>query len=85
MPYMATWDDIATAGTSRTVELGERPAIRTTLQGNVTITASWTETENSDVSKLNEQYGRIINNVTLVMPHPGISSLKPESRAKLTW
>jgi hypothetical protein len=73
---VAAWDDISTAGTSDAVELGKRPAIRTTIQENFTIAANWAETENSDVAKLLKKHGRIINNLTLIIPRPGTSLLR---------
>ncbi|KAH6687758.1 hypothetical protein F5X68DRAFT_239145 [Plectosphaerella plurivora] len=83
MPYLAAWDDFKRADINQPTEMHVRRGIRTTLQENVTLVAKWVETENSDVLGSKEQYGRIINNVTLAIPHPGLYSAATDKTNKI--
>ena len=71
----STWHDINVNGTSLIKDMGGRPAGTASLYDNITLTAAWIENENSNVTKNFEKWERIINNVTLAMPHPGKLSL----------
>ncbi|KAG6040223.1 hypothetical protein E4U41_001200 [Claviceps citrina] len=70
--FISTWADIKQNGTSTANELKERPTGKHSLYENTTMTATWTETEFGNVTANFERYGRIINNVTMAMPHPGV-------------
>ncbi|KAG5979286.1 hypothetical protein E4U55_005339 [Claviceps digitariae] len=70
--FMSTWANIKENGTSVAVELKNRPAGKHSLYENTTMTAAWIETEYGNVTANFEKYGRIINNVTMAMPHPGV-------------
>ncbi|KAH6690316.1 hypothetical protein F5X68DRAFT_229650 [Plectosphaerella plurivora] len=72
LSFLNTWNDINKNGTSMEMELKNRPVGTSLLYDNTTMTAAWIETEHSNVTKLHEEYSRIINNVTLAMPHPGV-------------
>lgn len=41
------------------------------LYDNVTMVGTWIETQFSDVQQNSATYGRVVNNVSLAMPHPG--------------
>jgi len=66
----SNWTDIIKAGTPVS-NIFERPTATASLYGNTTLRGSWIETEYSDVAAAFKKYGRIINNVTMAMPHPG--------------
>lgn len=51
--------------------MSNRPPVTATLYDNVTVTGTWINTEYSDPMTRYEEYKRIINNVTLAVPHPG--------------
>ncbi|KAF7563202.1 hypothetical protein G7046_g905 [Stylonectria norvegica] len=70
--FMSTWTSINENGTSITTDLAERPPGSTLLYDNTTMTSAWIETEHSNVTAHWTTYGRIINNVTLASPHPGV-------------
>lgn len=72
LSFMATWSDVYENGTSKLTEMKDRPRPTSLLYGNMTMTASWIETQHSNVTASFEKYGRIINNVTMAMPHPGV-------------
>ncbi|KAI8676270.1 hypothetical protein NCS56_00514400 [Fusarium sp. Ph1] len=60
----------------------QRPAGHTLLHDNVTIEATRVDTEFSDVVALYERWGRIVDNVTVSIPHPGVWSASrfPENK-----
>lgn len=70
--FMTTWTNINENGTSIFDDLIQRPAGTTLLYDNTTMSSSWIETEHSNVTGHFEKYSRIINNVTLALPHPGV-------------
>ncbi|KAH8592964.1 hypothetical protein B0O99DRAFT_689178 [Bisporella sp. PMI_857] len=53
-------------------DLSHRPKATALLHHNTTVTGSWALTEWSNVTESYIKYKRVINNVTMVMPHPGI-------------
>ncbi|KAK3945909.1 hypothetical protein QBC46DRAFT_402992 [Diplogelasinospora grovesii] len=68
--FMAMWQDFGANNTG--AEMADRPAGTAILFDNTTLTAAWIESEFSDPKKNFATYGRIVNNVTLAMPHPGV-------------
>ncbi|XWW93303.1 hypothetical protein V2A60_001235 [Cordyceps javanica] len=71
--FMGIWAAIKTNGSSTVRDLAKRPAGIASLNGNTTLYGSWIETEHSNVPAHFNETGRIINNVTLAMPHPGVA------------
>jgi len=53
-------------------QLEDRPTGKHNLFDNTTMDSSWIETEYSDVRASFRDHERVINNVTLAMPHPGV-------------
>ena len=47
---------------------------------NTTVTGSWVEIENSDVNPAYEKHNRIINNITMAMPHAGVFAAPDDPR-----
>ncbi|KAG6166201.1 hypothetical protein E4U11_008359 [Claviceps purpurea] len=70
--FMSTWADMKASGTSIVQELKDRPTGKHLLYENITMTATWLDTDYSNVTASSEKYGRIVNNVTMAMPHPGV-------------
>lgn len=72
------WPDIlnfisAWAYTSNASEnVAERPQVESMLYDNVTVYGTWIETQYSNVSASYDRWSRIVNNVSLAMPHPGV-------------
>lgn len=58
-----------------------RPPVTATLYDNVTVTGTWINTEHSDPMTSYEKYKRIVNNVTLAVPHPGKFILQSVKKA----
>ncbi|RYO95541.1 hypothetical protein DL764_007663 [Monosporascus ibericus] len=72
--FMDVWTHIHDDGTSLETEPGKRPNGKHNLFDNTTMVSSWIETEYGDVAANFEAHNRIINNVTIAMPHPGVYS-----------
>jgi hypothetical protein len=69
--FMSRWDERQQSNRS-SQRIADRPAGSTLLYDNTTLWASWIETEHSDVKAQFDQNDRIINNVTMAYPHPGL-------------
>ncbi|KAK1981166.1 hypothetical protein LZ30DRAFT_750235 [Colletotrichum cereale] len=72
MSFLGDWDAINSNGTSATVDIAHRPVGTALLYDNTTLTSAWIEVDFSNTTKNFEDYGRIVNNVTLAMPHPSV-------------
>ncbi|KAH6987245.1 hypothetical protein EDB80DRAFT_589845 [Ilyonectria destructans] len=70
--FMTTWTNINKNGTIIQNDLDKRPHSTMLLYDNTTMYSQWIETEHSNVTAQYAEAGRIINNVTLAMPHPGV-------------
>lgn len=57
-----------------TSELRLRPKVRVKPNDNITVTASWIEQDSNNMTKLMEEYGFVITNVSMAMPHSVVSS-----------
>ncbi|GAB0132925.1 hypothetical protein EsDP_00001346 [Epichloe bromicola] len=79
--FMSTWADIKANGTAAAKELRDRPSGKHSLYENTTMVGAWIETRHGNVTASFEKYGRIINNVTMAMPHPGVhaAATSPEN------
>lgn len=69
--YLAGWTSVARNGNG-TTDLTTRPQGFALLYENTTVTADWIEVV--DTETVSNENARIINNVTLAMPHAGIAS-----------
>lgn len=72
LEFMKEWDVINKNGTGEEKRLKMRPSGTALLYGNTSMTASWIETQHSNITAKFAETGRIINNVTMAMPHPGV-------------
>ena len=70
--FMGVWTTINSNDTSFMDDLEHRPAGSTLLFDNTTMTGTWIETNFGNVAANSKKHSRIINNVTLAMPHPGV-------------
>lgn len=67
--YLADWTREASTGNS-SADQRKRPLGFGLLYENTTITAQWIDV--SDTTAVSKQHGRVINNVSLAMPHAGV-------------
>ncbi|KAI5458884.1 hypothetical protein BGZ63DRAFT_361032 [Mariannaea sp. PMI_226] len=70
--FMQMWNDLNQNGSEIPNDLNKRPRSTMILHDNTTMYSQWIETSHSNVTALYNETGRIINNVTLAMPHPGV-------------
>ncbi|KAM5353641.1 hypothetical protein ACJ41O_000291 [Fusarium nematophilum] len=71
--FMTRWTHISHNDTRDVPnDLKRRPTGNTLLFDNTTMMSTWIETEHGNVTAQYEETGRIINNVTLALPHPGV-------------
>lgn len=68
--YMSYWATQIQTGNASTVDQRFRPQGFGLFNENITVNGSWIHTINT--TKISEDFGRAINNVTLAMPHSGV-------------
>ncbi|CAN9192379.1 unnamed protein product [Alternaria alternata] len=70
--YMSAWDDSAADSNPpwMSENLLQRKRISASLDNNVTVTTAWLD--HHDVATESEKAGRIVNNITIAVPHRGI-------------
>ncbi|THX96146.1 hypothetical protein D6D03_08907 [Aureobasidium pullulans] len=69
--YVSDWATVSKNGNGSSSP-SQRPKGFAMIFENTTVTAPWIDLENSDVTANSEQHQRIINNVTLALPHAGV-------------
>jgi hypothetical protein len=81
LAFMSEWETIRDNGNSSLDSIDVRPPGKHTLFDNTTLASSWIETEFSDPVKSFETHKRVVNNVTLAMPHAGVylAAIDPEN------
>lgn len=60
------------SGSGHGDDVAKRPVGTHLLYDNTTMTGTWIETEHANVTRKFGQHRRIVNNVTMAMPHPGV-------------
>lgn len=75
MSFMTDWSNATWKGAlTVSSNLPHRPVPSSFLLDNTPVSGSWIETSTANVTKISQEHGRIINNVSLAMPHPGVYS-----------
>ena len=69
MQYLGVWKDNISSGAG-TKDLRTRPLPVAMVFDNTTVQGSWIHIE--DMTTTSNRYGRIVNNITMAMPHAGI-------------
>ncbi|KAK8049203.1 hypothetical protein PG994_010933 [Apiospora phragmitis] len=85
LSFMKSWqilDDNSTSG-PMDMDMRSRPVGTAILYDNTTLTSSWVNTEFSDPQKSFDAHKRIVNNVTLAMPHPGVYAAATDPSNKI--
>ncbi|KAL6703897.1 hypothetical protein ACN47E_008933 [Coniothyrium glycines] len=75
--YMSTWKSKA-QNLHTSSDLEDRPPVYATLDGNITVTTAWVDVD--DVRTESDQDGRIVNNITIAVPHRGVPEAVRTSR-----
>ncbi|MCJ1405122.1 hypothetical protein MMC11_008348 [Xylographa trunciseda] len=68
--YLGAWANVAESN-NKSTDLQNRPPPIAMLYDNTTVQGSWIST-NQTMREVSERYGRIVNNVTMAMPHSGV-------------
>ncbi|KAJ4368480.1 hypothetical protein N0V83_006837 [Neocucurbitaria cava] len=69
--YMSTWSEKEqTDNPSSSTNLDDHPPVFATLDNNITVTTAWVDVH--DVKTESDQDGRIVNNITIAVPHRGV-------------
>lgn len=79
LSYLSTWQGIEKAGTGASADLALRPPPVGTLYDNTTVSGSWVYTQTSNMTAAFKKYNRIVNNVTMSMPHAGVRTAAHDS------
>ncbi|KAK8056648.1 hypothetical protein PG993_001875 [Apiospora rasikravindrae] len=84
LSFMKSWQ-IRNNVTSESpgLDMQSRPVGTAILYDNTTLTSAWINTEYSDPKKAFDTHKRIVNNVTLAMPHPGVYAAATDPRNKI--
>jgi hypothetical protein len=72
LSFMTTWSMLNENNTQVSQDINQRPVGTMLLHDNTTMLSSWIETSFSNVTKQFEDNERLINNVSLSYPHPGV-------------
>jgi hypothetical protein len=72
LAYLTTWQNFTSGGATAPLNLADRPLPVGILYDNTTVTGSWVETEHSNITVGLAEHNRVINNITMAMPHAGV-------------
>lgn len=81
--WLMTWNNIAETNQNSSIHLQLRPQPTAAIWDNTTVTGSWIEIHN--ITALSTQHGRMVNNITMALPHSGvpIASIDPRNKIRL--
>ncbi|KAI0885743.1 uncharacterized protein GGS22DRAFT_199935 [Annulohypoxylon maeteangense] len=80
LTFMGEWHTLHENKSSTADHLSVRPVGKHNLFDNTTMASTWIETEFGDPKTSFATYNRIVNNVTLAMPHAGVYSAATDPR-----
>jgi hypothetical protein len=72
LSWMQIWAAINQNGTGESTSMTERPQAVAMLYDNTTVQGSWIMLNSSNVTANYDRFSRVINNVTMAMPHAGV-------------
>lgn len=70
--FLDTWAKINKDGAGVSTDLAQRPTPPGMLFDNTTVVGKWVATNSSNLTASYARYNRIVNNVTVSMPHAGV-------------
>ncbi|KAI0107192.1 hypothetical protein GGR51DRAFT_571097 [Nemania sp. FL0031] len=70
--FLKDWGDINKGANSSKPQQSDRPTGKHNLFDNTTLTSSWLRVDENNIATLSNFHKRIVNKVTLAMPHPGV-------------
>ncbi|KAH8600951.1 hypothetical protein B0O99DRAFT_294576 [Bisporella sp. PMI_857] len=75
LSYLATWKQLNASNEEASTDLSNRPLPTAILLDNTTaisVTGSWVHTSDSNIGAAYDKYERLVNNVTMSMPHAAV-------------
>lgn len=77
---MQLWALINENGTGESTNILERPQAVAMLYDNTTVQGSWVMANLSNITVNNERFARVVNNITMSMPHAGVYAAARDSK-----
>ncbi|KAJ5158869.1 uncharacterized protein N7500_008520 [Penicillium coprophilum] len=80
--WIARWGQLVSSKNETSSQLQKRPDPIGSLWDNTTVIGSWIDIQ--DMSTLSKKHGRMVNNITMAMPHGGIpaAAMNPKNNLK---
>ncbi|KAJ5135855.1 uncharacterized protein N7515_005133 [Penicillium bovifimosum] len=80
--WINEWSQRVNNDSKTSTELKRRPQPSGSIWDNTTVTGSWIDIQ--DMATLSKKYGRMVNNITMAMPHGGIpgAAMDPKNKIK---
>ncbi|TVY80412.1 hypothetical protein LSUE1_G004612 [Lachnellula suecica] len=78
--FLGTWTQISENGEGIPSDLSQRPQAPALMFDNTTVTGSWILTDTSNVTAAYLNQSRVINNVSMAMPHAGVIAATHQQR-----
>ncbi|KAJ5562023.1 hypothetical protein N7535_003514 [Penicillium sp. DV-2018c] len=80
--WLKGWSQQVGNDSETSAELRRRPQPSGSIWDNTTVTGSWIDIQ--DMATLSKKYGRMVNNITMAMPHGGIpgAAMDPKNKIK---
>ena len=79
--WIIHWSELVEGNNKTSDTLHRRPKPTGSLWDNTTVTGSWIEIK--DTEKLSKKHKRMINNITMAMPHGGIPGAAMDAKNKI--
>ncbi len=80
LSWMQIWAVISANGTGESTNILERPQAIAMLYDNTTVQGSWVKGNFSNMTANFERFSRVVNNVTMSMPHAGVYAAARDPR-----
>ena len=77
---MSDWTNFTVHGNASS-DLRYRPRVPATWYANTTVKGSWVDVHN--MTEASNNHSRIVNNVSLAFPHPGVAAAAQDARNKI--
>lgn len=76
--WLITWSKLVDGNNKTSDQLSSRPQPTASIWDNTTVTGGWIEI--NDMTELSSKHGRMVNNITMAMPHSGIPAAAMDSK-----
>ncbi|KGO47608.1 hypothetical protein PEXP_014950 [Penicillium expansum] len=79
--WITQWSQLVTSKNETSSQLRKRPQPTGSLWDNTTVTGSWIDIQ--DMATLSKKHSRMVNNITMAMPHGGIPAAAMNTKNNL--